>query len=389
MSWAAKRETTRVEDMAYCLMGLFDVNMPPIYGEGRKAFTRLQLEILKVSDDESIFAWADKYRPSSGLFPQGLLASSPAAFEDSGDVRWLQEGRFDNIRRDILNHSHKRPPYSMTNKGLCITLVFIPTANIFDTASFDSLRAPLDRAGLRNTFVAPLSCRRRGTRASLLGVILQMKNRHGKTYERAFCGNLLSLDVKDAFNHKTGGSRPVEAEVYLQQVEGANWWLERDIQGVTLFSIKTRSTAEHEFSILQRYLDNPSRSSWEEDSVDGPRLRASRSGFCAALMFSNPDSFESFVLIIGLNVEERKRHVGVNVLESVGNQPLEEVLEAFFKQEGKGWSLMRFDRISKPLKDGKSVSVSLKNGAEKGKQRYLVDVTIDQEGSLPWPNPDL
>ncbi|PMD29348.1 HET-domain-containing protein, partial [Hyaloscypha variabilis F] len=55
MSWAANRKTTRVEDMAYCLLGLFDVNMPPLYGEGENAFIRLQLEILKTSDDESIF----------------------------------------------------------------------------------------------------------------------------------------------------------------------------------------------------------------------------------------------------------------------------------------------------------------------------------------------
>ncbi|THU79679.1 HET-domain-containing protein, partial [Dendrothele bispora CBS 962.96] len=57
MSWAASRETTRPEDMAYCLMGLFGVNMPPIYGEGGpKAFMRLQQEIIKYSEDRSIFA---------------------------------------------------------------------------------------------------------------------------------------------------------------------------------------------------------------------------------------------------------------------------------------------------------------------------------------------
>ena len=45
MSWASQRETTRVEDLAYCLMGLFGVNMPLIYGEKHKAFIRLQAEI--------------------------------------------------------------------------------------------------------------------------------------------------------------------------------------------------------------------------------------------------------------------------------------------------------------------------------------------------------
>lgn len=43
MSWAARRETSRPEDIAYCLMGLFQVNMPMLYGEGDKAFIRLQV----------------------------------------------------------------------------------------------------------------------------------------------------------------------------------------------------------------------------------------------------------------------------------------------------------------------------------------------------------
>ncbi|KIK22877.1 hypothetical protein PISMIDRAFT_101532, partial [Pisolithus microcarpus 441] len=57
MSWAADRKTTRVEDRAYSLMGLFGVNMPMLYGEGKKAFQRLQLEIIRVSGDQSILAW--------------------------------------------------------------------------------------------------------------------------------------------------------------------------------------------------------------------------------------------------------------------------------------------------------------------------------------------
>jgi GTPase SAR1 family protein len=45
MSWATKRETTLEEDAAYCLLGIFDIHMPLIYGEGRKkALVRLQKE---------------------------------------------------------------------------------------------------------------------------------------------------------------------------------------------------------------------------------------------------------------------------------------------------------------------------------------------------------
>ncbi|KAF2161449.1 hypothetical protein M409DRAFT_37552, partial [Zasmidium cellare ATCC 36951] len=58
MSWASQRQTTRSEDIAYCLLGIFDVHMALLYGEGgKKAFFRLQLEIIKSSNDDSIFAW--------------------------------------------------------------------------------------------------------------------------------------------------------------------------------------------------------------------------------------------------------------------------------------------------------------------------------------------
>lgn len=80
MSWAARRMTTRSEDIAYCLMGIFDINMPLLYGEGgTKAFIRLQEEILKDSTDESIFAW-----DASGLMElHGMLASHPRQFWNS------------------------------------------------------------------------------------------------------------------------------------------------------------------------------------------------------------------------------------------------------------------------------------------------------------------
>lgn len=67
MSWMAGRETTREEDMAYCLLGLFDINMPLLYGEGNKAFNRLQEEIINRSTDHSLFAWQ---------WPQGIRGSS-------------------------------------------------------------------------------------------------------------------------------------------------------------------------------------------------------------------------------------------------------------------------------------------------------------------------
>ncbi|KIW28743.1 uncharacterized protein PV07_08381 [Cladophialophora immunda] len=88
MSWAAGRETTRLEDRAYSLLGIFQVNMPLLYGEGSRAFRRLQEEIMKLTEDYTIFTWtwpsqsdettrAAQYCGSS----LGILASSPDRFD--------------------------------------------------------------------------------------------------------------------------------------------------------------------------------------------------------------------------------------------------------------------------------------------------------------------
>jgi hypothetical protein len=127
MSWASKRETTRLEDEAYCLMGLFQVNMPPLYGEGERAFECLQLEILRTTDDASLFAWCE---PSSeNLVPiRGLLASSPECFRDSGDVRYSP-----------FDLETFRSLYSMTNRGLQIQGTCIRIPNNQDEANAENI----------------------------------------------------------------------------------------------------------------------------------------------------------------------------------------------------------------------------------------------------------
>jgi hypothetical protein len=81
MSWASRRETTRSEDIAYCLMGIFNVNMPLLYGEGEKAFLRLQEQIVNSSNDDSILAWTTATDNRSSC-----LAATPAAFAGAGNI---------------------------------------------------------------------------------------------------------------------------------------------------------------------------------------------------------------------------------------------------------------------------------------------------------------
>ncbi|KAM0277626.1 hypothetical protein ACHAQH_005654 [Verticillium albo-atrum] len=79
MRWAAHRDTTREEDIAYCLLGLFAINMPLLYGEGKEAFQRLQGEIVKrYPADQSILAWIEDDEATNET--TGLFAKSPSDF---------------------------------------------------------------------------------------------------------------------------------------------------------------------------------------------------------------------------------------------------------------------------------------------------------------------
>ena len=123
MSWAANRKTKRVEDMAYCLLGIFDVSMPMLYGEGTRAFGRLQEEIIKRSNDMTIFAWTqpeDQQEDASGA----LFAPSPAFFAQSGDINSFGRRYMDldfvltnkGLRIDKCVDVHEVTPKSATSK---------------------------------------------------------------------------------------------------------------------------------------------------------------------------------------------------------------------------------------------------------------------------------
>lgn len=100
MSWFARRRTSRKEDVAYCTLGIFDVNMLPMYGEGTKAFIRLQEAIIKETNDRTIFCWTWPVTiPQPTWIP--CLAPHPAAFQNSG--QYVPDRRAE--WRDALGYS--------------------------------------------------------------------------------------------------------------------------------------------------------------------------------------------------------------------------------------------------------------------------------------------
>jgi len=158
MSWASKRQTTRSEDLAYSLMGLFGVNMPMLYGEGEGAFARLQQEIMNMSDDQTIFVWkSDSWWEHRG----GLLADSPAVFVDSGNIVQCSDRQSDS--------------FSWTNGGIRLSL-------------------QLKRLPIANSFLAILGCQERGEHGVLLGLVLEYIPRTDGHFQRAMSDEIQKIE---------------------------------------------------------------------------------------------------------------------------------------------------------------------------------------------------
>lgn len=104
MSWAAIREATRTEDVAYSLLGIFDVNMPMLYGERSQAFIRLQEHIIRACTDQTVFTSETRssWRSEVAKMPPPLLARSPRGFLHSGPTRLWRSS----------------DPFELTNAGL-------------------------------------------------------------------------------------------------------------------------------------------------------------------------------------------------------------------------------------------------------------------------------
>jgi len=126
MSWAANRKTTRVEDRAYSLMGLLDMNMPILYGEGKKAFHRLQLEIIRASNDQSIFAWGWNVRTGS------ILADDPSDFRGCSQMELMCHDEFiqflgEDVPEEKLDSIKDRlGTFPITNRGIQTWLLLRP-----------------------------------------------------------------------------------------------------------------------------------------------------------------------------------------------------------------------------------------------------------------------
>ncbi|KAK4446153.1 vegetative incompatibility protein HET-E-1 [Podospora aff. communis PSN243] len=146
MAWASRRSTSRLEDMAYCLMGIFDVNMPLLYGEGGKSFRRLQEEVLKKTNDLSLLAWETADPTLEEM--RGAWARSPREFQ------WLASERL-----EISVTSQYNTDLQISSKGL---RVFTQLGGIYSSSHYPDPELPpgesVSRCPNRHMDVLDLGC---------------------------------------------------------------------------------------------------------------------------------------------------------------------------------------------------------------------------------------
>lgn len=230
LSWAASREATRIEDEAYSLMGIFDVNMPLLYGEGSKAFARLQEQIFHETHDLSLFAW--KQTSVTGFdyqYFRGIFAVSPREFWASSHLRANQFNRGmrhdykldgDCLQIDISCQTEDSPDGQPT-------LYFLDLDCVGPSASFDP-----DSSGTLK--------RQNDSQTSLdqnlvwLSVIL---TKHGREFVRASPENFLTTHSRLAWNQNCV-KRPVRIRKHLPQAESFSL-LDNEV-----LTTKTRATVE-------------------------------------------------------------------------------------------------------------------------------------------------
>ncbi|KAG2068999.1 HET-domain-containing protein [Suillus decipiens] len=125
MLWASKRRTTRIEDIAYSLIGIFDVSLMIAYGEGNRAFFRLIEEIIKRYDKWDVFLWSGKCSHYNAALPYAPCCY-PVGYRET-----LVKRRHEVNNEEELNTAHcdiGDRLFELTNHGLRIKVLRLSVA---------------------------------------------------------------------------------------------------------------------------------------------------------------------------------------------------------------------------------------------------------------------
>ncbi|KAM5542273.1 hypothetical protein V8D89_004146, partial [Ganoderma adspersum] len=215
LSWASYRKTTRVEDRAYSLLGIFNINIPTLYGEGEGAFRRLQEAIMERIPDQTLFAWGsicdfpdveallDPNQPSPGVSFEcfetipvtSILAPSPIDFAGAGFITAVPHDEVYN-RLGIPNHSP--PEYTPTPHGIRTQLPVIRLDRYLAPSTATAYRSEYS---LSEWYLVILSCQESSPSRhlrSLLGSICYIPV-SGSGLNLLYCGMIRkSRGIRDA-----------------------------------------------------------------------------------------------------------------------------------------------------------------------------------------------
>lgn len=202
MKWASKRTTTRVEDAAYSLIGIFDVSMPIAYGEGESAFHRLMEVIIQKCDEWDMFAWAGPSSSHSAAIPRLPRCYCPF------DASKFPEERKDEQNREV----HGDNEFRLTRQGLQIKLAVV-----------NGKLEPQHDGTFR--FIVPIVF----TTASFAPVVVQTSRSNDK-----YCEFALGI-----VNYERGQRRGEEVGVLYPQKDYLCFLLGRAVEGKELHKVNT------------------------------------------------------------------------------------------------------------------------------------------------------
>jgi hypothetical protein len=325
MSWASKRETTRVEDRAYCLMGLFGIYMPMLYGEGERAFIRLQEEIIRISDDHSLFAWRSTENHG------GILATSPSDFAESGNI--IQTNLSDSVNN----------PLTLSSRGIYLSLRFKKT---------DS-----EGSGL-----AILHCTEVGKERMRLAIHLRDIFLTNEDFEREQGSILEVLDLEDVMQCPP-------ADLYVRQWRSTR---NRKWENMEKCAIKFEGVGKEEAALHITYLN----SNWElHGGMIISTIELPPEGILGQLLVTCKDgnSFQVVVKKCGRALSA-DIHSGFHVYS-----------EENHRRNFSGQQQNERDRIVRPLEDGQHVHIAIKMRILMlHKRKHLVGVMeISYSSTLP------
>jgi hypothetical protein len=333
--------------MGYCLLGLFGVNMPMIYGEGEKAFLRLQHDIIKASTDQSLLAWT--MNQDTHLKPRGSLqpfACSPTNFV-----------RCERVVRTIADGPSES---ALTNKGLRIEVIL-------------AAYKPLE-----HLWIAYLDCAEQENRSCRLGILLRKLG--DDRYDR--------MSLQGIFTQPKIGIGSIymdRATIYIMDPNPLFPPISRlrdpfRRENIT-FVIPASQGVEHGILNTSMAFYPPLHPTTSENRLGldlGQKYRSvkcSASGWGCAFKFEH-ESILASQFIVFFGIIDSSRVWSKLELTSDSHPNLVETLRSYLFDVSRSLRDNLRDRMNLPLEDGLVVNLALKKMIISRSVNYVVYITI-------------